>query len=78
MLTVFFSFGIVVVLLMDSLGLFTHSLQGSCSHTTPTVVVNTLGPKSNGCHFADDIYKRIFLSENVWISIKISLMFILN
>ena len=27
-------------------------------------------------HFADDIFKCIFLNENAWISLKISLMFI--
>ena len=27
-------------------------------------------------HFADDIFKRIFLNENIWIPIKISLKFV--
>ena len=27
----------------------------------------------NGCHFADNVFKGIFLNENIWISIKISL-----
>ena len=35
--------------------------------------VNTLRPRQNGCHFADDTFKRIFLNENVIISTKISL-----
>ena len=35
--------------------------------------VNTLRPRQNEQHFADDIFKRIFFNENVWISIKISL-----
>ena len=39
--------------------------------------VNTLGPRQNGRHFPDDIFKCIFLNENVWISIMISLMFVL-
>ena len=30
----------------------------------------------NGCHFADDSSKCIFLNENIWISIEISLMFV--
>ena len=38
--------------------------------------VNTLRPRQNGRHFADDTFKRIFLTENVWISIKISMKFI--
>ena len=41
-----------------------------------TEVVNTLRPKQNGRHFADDTFKRIFLNENVRISIKISLKFV--
>ena len=35
--------------------------------------MNTLGPRQNGRHFADDIFKCIFVNENVWIPIKISL-----
>ena len=38
--------------------------------------LNTLRPRQNGRHFADDIFKLIFLNENVWISIKISLKFV--
>ena len=37
---------------------------------------NTLRPRQDGRHFADDDFKRIFLKENVWISIDISLKFI--
>ena len=37
---------------------------------------NTLRPRQNGRHFADDIFKYIFLNENVWIIIKISLKFV--
>ena len=36
----------------------------------------TLVPEQNGRHFTDDIFKCIFLNENVWISIKISLKFV--
>ena len=38
--------------------------------------VNSLRPRQNGRHFADDIFKCIFLNENVWIPIKISLKFV--
>ena len=38
--------------------------------------LNTLRPRQKGRHFADDIFKWIFLNENVWISIKISLKFV--
>ena len=37
---------------------------------------NTLRPRQNGRHFADDIFNRIFLNENIWIPIKISLRFV--
>ena len=39
-------------------------------------IVNTLRPRHNGCHFADDIFKCIFFYENVWIPNKISLNFV--
>ena len=38
--------------------------------------VNTLRPRQNGPHFADNIFKRIFFNENVWILIQISLKFV--
>ena len=31
--------------------------------------INTFRPRENGRHFADDIFKGIFLNENVWIPI---------
>ena len=37
---------------------------------------NTLRPRQNGRHFADDVFKWIFLNENIWIPIEISLMFV--
>ena len=37
---------------------------------------NTLRLRQNGCLFTDDIFKRIFFNENVWISITISLKFV--
>ena len=37
---------------------------------------NTLRPRQNGRHFADDIFNCVFLNENVWIPIKISLKFV--
>ena len=36
-------------------------------------IVNTLRPSQNGPHFPDDSFKYIFLNENVWIMIDISL-----
>ena len=37
--------------------------------------LNTLRPGQNGRHFPDDHLKCIFLNENIWISIHISLKF---
>ena len=49
-----------------------HSFSG----ITRPQWVNTLRPRPNGRHFADDIFKCIFFNENVWISINISLKFV--
>ena len=38
--------------------------------------VTTLGLRQNCYHLADDIFKRVFLNENIWIAIKISLKFV--
>ena len=38
--------------------------------------INTLRPRQNGRHFADDTFKRIFMNENVRISTNISLKFV--
>ena len=37
---------------------------------------NTLRPRQDGRHFPDDHLKCIFLNENIWISLKISLKFV--
>ena len=37
---------------------------------------NTLRTRQNGRHFPDGILKCIFLNENVWITIRISLTFV--
>ena len=41
-----------------------------------SALINTLRPRQNGRHFADDTFKRIFMNENVRISINISLKFV--
>ena len=38
--------------------------------------INSLRPRQNDRYFPDDIFKWIFLNENVWISINISLKFV--
>ena len=41
------------------------------------VVHNTLWPRRNGHHIPDDIFKYIFVKENVQFSSKISLKYVL-
>ena len=51
-------------------------IQGySRTHNT-MAVINTLRPRQNGRHFPDDIFKRIFLNQNIRIPINISLEFV--
>ena len=45
-------------------------------YRTSNIDFNTLRPRRNGQHFADDIFKRIFYNKNIWISIKTSLKFV--
>ena len=46
--------------------------------TTEVLTLNTLRPRQNGWHFPDNIFKCIFLNENVCSLIKISLKFFPN
>ena len=52
--------------------------QCSCPvmHYQKMLWVNSLRPRRNGRYNADDIFKCIFLKENVWIPTKISLKFV--
>ena len=65
---------------------YSRQTTGSC-HVNSTIngtpryrvaTINTLRPRQNGGHFPDDIFKRIFLNENGWISIEISVKFVLK
>ena len=38
--------------------------------------INTLRPRQNGRHFPDDIFMCIFVNENIWLSLKVSLKFV--
>ena len=49
-------------------------LRISC--TNLLILYHFLKLRRNEQHFAEDIFKRIFFNENVWISIKISLKFV--
>ena len=48
----------------------------SCMPSTNVACFNTLRPRHNGRHFVDNIFKCIFLNENAWIPVKISLKFV--
>ena len=48
-----------------------HSPLGGVA--AKVVIFNILRPRQDGRHFPDDIFKCIFLNENVWISLTISL-----
>ena len=37
---------------------------------------NTLRPRQDGRHYPDDIFRCIFLNENIWIGMNISLSFV--
>ena len=44
-------------------------------HYPNPCLINRLRPRQNGRHFADDIFKCIFLNGNVWIPIKNTMKF---
>ena len=48
--------------------------EGARPSTDTMKLVNTLRLKQDGHPFPDDNFKCIFLNENIWILIKISLM----
>ena len=45
-------------------------------HKNEKTLLNTLRPRQNGRHFADDTFNRIFVNENARISIEFSLKFV--
>ena len=53
-----------------------YSVTHMC--VTRPQMFNTLRPRQNGRRFPDDVFKSIFLNENVWIPLKISLKFVPN
>ena len=46
------------------------------AHLQTLFALTHWGPRQNGCHFADDIFKCIFFNKNVWISIKTTQNFV--
>ena len=59
-----------------SKGLLSVPKYGLNDYWRHSTTVNTLRPRQNGRHFADDVFKCIFLSENLWISLTNSLKFV--
>ena len=62
--------------IMTSQWRYTRALRQSNVVMHDKNIINTLKPRQNGCHFPDDIFKCIFLDENIWMSINISLKFV--
>ena len=52
------------------------SCNATCINYLYLLKFNTLRPRQNGRHFADDIFNGIFLNANVWMLIKFSLKFV--
>ena len=53
-----------------------RSHNNATSQDSYTNALNSLRQRQNSRHFPDDIFKCVFLNENVWISIKIPLKFV--
>ena len=59
------------------IGRWFETLWGSCGvNEVFGRVLHTLRPRQDGRHFPDDIFKCIFLNENVWIPTLISPKFV--
>ena len=71
------SFGIREYIMFVSI-VFSHQITPYMRLWRWTSLINTLRSRQNFCHFADDIFKCIFLNENVWISLTISLKCVPN
>ena len=62
---------------MNSISLVEHILLKIYpTRSRITYRINTLRSRPNGRHFADDIFKRIFLNEKVQVFIQTSLKFV--
>ena len=66
----------LVVVLLHVNNKYLGMYEIPCVTKLATIAINTLRPRQNGRRFPDDIFKYIFLNENLWISRKISLKFI--
>ena len=59
----------------DNLFPLDSNISFACARAWKLTTTNILWLKQNGRAFADDIFKCILLLQNVWMSLKISLMF---
>ena len=60
---------------VDEQGILRKYLKQNTAPWVSQNTFNTLRPRQNGRHFADDISKCIFINENVSFPIEISLKF---
>ena len=67
---------IVIIFEVSSKVAWTKMVSSQRLWTQCQFPVNSLRPRQNRRHFADDVFKCNFLNENVWIPIKISLKFV--
>ena len=61
---------------IDTQTLLTQVYPYTPKRTTWLQWLNTLRPRQNGRRFPDDNFKRIFMNENISVSIKVSLKFV--
>ena len=54
------------------------SVSSCMFHRIQMSTFNSSSPGQNGCHFADDIFRCIFVNDKLCIVIKISLKFVLK
>ena len=70
-----FLFSMQIGIFVRLMHLFVYSMECKAVlfHRRRIVWFNLSPPGQNARHFPDDIFKRIFLNENGWILIEISL-----
>ena len=75
-----FPFGDVImvcIVVSEFWGSYINDMHALIHFQCPVqLVLNILRPWRNGHHFRHDFFKCIFLNQNLWISIKISLKFV--
>ena len=61
------SLGISILLAFSVLVLIVSEVTPQTSEGAPVIGmgINTLRPRQNGHHFADEVFKRVFLNENL-------------